>query len=224
MIDPLSDAKIVDSWHKNARPWSDTIRDDALESRRLVTNAAVVESVMSRAPRTALDIGCGEGWLARALAQRGVEVVGVDVVPALVERARQLGGGDFRVLSYEEIAAGALDARVDVAVANFALLGKESVEGLLRGVPALLMPGGALIIQTLHPVVASGELPYVDGWRAGSWKGFHAEFTDPPPWYFRTMGSWLRLLAASGFRVTQVMEPIHPATGQPASVLFTAEP
>lgn len=222
-MDPLSDAKVIDSWHTNATPWTAAVRDKRIESRKLVTDQAIVDAVMSRRPRSVLDIGCGEGWLARALSARGVErTVGVDVVPALVEQARSAGGGEYRVASYEGIAAGELDLQVSVAVANFALIGKEAVDALIRTSPSLLEPGGALIVQTLHPVVASGDQPYEDGWRAGSWAGFSDDFSDPAPWYFRTLGSWVKLIASSGLRLEEVREPMHPATGKPASVIFIA--
>ncbi len=221
--DNLSDARIVDSWHKNASPWTEAVRENQIESRRLVTNQAIVDAIMSRSPRTVLDIGCGEGWLVRALAERGVRATGVDVVPALVEQATRAGGGEFRVASYEQIAAGELVIEVDVIVANFALIGKESVEGIIRRAPELLTENGALIIQTLNPVVAGGDLPYEDGWRQGSWAGFSNQFSDPAPWYFRTMESWKRLLADSGFSRVEVREPIHPGTGKPASVIFIGQ-
>src|SRR5688572_10439099 len=160
-LDPLSDHKIVDSWHKNATPWTAAVREQRIESRRLVTNQAIVDAVMSRRPQSVLDIGCGEGWLVRALVAQGVQrAVGVDVVPALIEQAQAAGGGEFRVASYKDIARGDLDLTVDVAVANFALIGKEAVDALIRASPSLLRPHGALIVQTLHPVVASGDLPY----------------------------------------------------------------
>ena len=211
----LSDATIIDSWSKNAEPWTVAIRSGEIKSRTLVTNQAIIDAVRSRSPRTAIDIGCGEGWLVRAL--DGIDMVGIDVAPGLVDRARQAGGGDFRVLSYEEIASGALQAEVDVAVCNFSLIGKESVEGLFRAAPTYLKPGGALIVQTLHPVAACGEAAYQDGWREGSWAGFSADFTDPPPWYFRTLESWVRLFAENGLRLIELREPIHPETGKPAS-------
>ena len=220
--DHLSDARIVDSWHKNASPWTDAVRGNQIESRALITNRSIIEAVLSRSPRTVLDIGCGEGWLVRALAERGVEATGVDVVPALVEQA-VAGGGEFRVASYEQIAAGELEMTVDAVVANFSLIGKESVEGVLRRAPELLTENGALIIQTLHPLVAAGDLPYEDGWRRGSWAGFSDQFSDPAPWYFRTLESWKSLLANSGFSRIEMREPIHPETGKPASVIFIAE-
>src|SRR2546427_12210327 len=36
----------------------------------------------------ALDVGCGDGWLARRLANRGVRVAGIDVSEPMVDRAR----------------------------------------------------------------------------------------------------------------------------------------
>jgi 2-polyprenyl-3-methyl-5-hydroxy-6-metoxy-1,4-benzoquinol methylase len=223
-VDPYSDAKIVDSWQRNAAPWTDAVRERQIESRALVTDAAILDAVLSRAPKTVLDIGCGEGWLARALAQHGIRVTGVDVVPALIDAASRAGGGDFRVASYEMIAAGRLDlAPVDTVVANFSLIGQESVEELIAAVPAMLAANGALVIQTLHPLVATGDLPYIDGWRAGSWAGFSDDFSDPAPWFFRTLETWVKLLRDSGFRLVELREPLHPTLKKPASVIFIAQ-
>jgi 2-polyprenyl-3-methyl-5-hydroxy-6-metoxy-1,4-benzoquinol methylase len=221
--DPLSDARIVDSWRKNASPWTTAVRENQIASRTLVTNKAIVDAVLSRSPGTVLDIGCGEGWLARSLSEHGIRAVGVDGVAALIEQAKKAGGGEFRVVSYEEIAAGSFDVSVDLIVANFSLIGKESVEGVIRRAPSLLNTGGSLVIQTLHPVASCGDESYSDGWRTGSWAGFSEEFSDPAPWYFRTMESWERLLADSGFRILETREPVHPETGKPASVIFIAE-
>lgn len=222
-MDPLSDAKVIDSWNKNAAPWTAAVRENQIASRALVTNDAIVAAVRDRKPRTMLDVGCGEGWLVRALAAQGVQGTGVDVVEGLIDRARSAGGGEFHVASYEDIVAGALDLRVDVVVANFALIGGDAVDALLRAIPGLLNPGGALIIQTLHPCFGARDAAYADGWRAGSWTGFSEEFTDPAPWYFRTLGGWVSAIAASGLRLVEVREPRHPQTGDPASIIFIAE-
>ena len=74
----------------------------------------------------------------------------------MIEQARQAGDGEFRVASYEAIATGELDVKVDFAIANVSLIGKRSVENLLVRVPALLNSKGAPVVQTLHP--PTGEL------------------------------------------------------------------
>lgn len=221
--EPFSDAQIVESWDINALPWIAAVREGQIESRKQITDHAIIDAILSRLPRSVLDIGCGEGWLVRELAARNMHVVGTDAVQKLVEEARRAGGGDFRVLSYEEIAAGKLQVSVDVVVCNFALLGKESVEGVFGAVPSLLNSHGAFVVQTLHPMMACGDLPYRDAWREGSWAGFSTDFSNPAPWYFRTLASWTRLFVDSGFRLCEVREPIHPKTQKPASIIFVGE-
>jgi SAM-dependent methyltransferase len=208
--------RIVDCWHDNARAWTVAVRSGRIESRRLVTDRAIVEAVVGRRPATVLDVGCGEGWLARELNSRGIDVLGIDVVPALVEEARR-GGGRFERLSYRALSEGALDGPFDVVVANFSLFGRRSVDDVFRGVRALLADAGALIVQTLHPDHAE---PAGDGWRPGSWQGLGDGFGDPPPWYLRSRAGWERLFADHGLALVDVREPIDPRTGRPASVLF----
>jgi 2-polyprenyl-3-methyl-5-hydroxy-6-metoxy-1,4-benzoquinol methylase len=220
MEDPHSEQAIVESWHTNAVPWSQAVRQGKIETRRLCTDEAIIRAVLDRDPQSVVDLGCGEGWLARALSAQGIDVLGVDAVPELIERARAAGGGEFQVVSYETLGEGGPKARADIVVCNFSLFGHFSVERVFRAVPALLKPGGAFIVQTLHPVSACGDSPYGDGWRKGSWAGFGPEFKAPGPWYFRTLGSWIRLFLDHGYLLEEVREPVHPGSGKPASVLF----
>jgi SAM-dependent methyltransferase len=215
------DASIIDSWKRNADPWVTAVRGGEIESRILVTNAAILEAVRAYAPRTCVDLGCGEGWLVRALPD--VAMVGVDAIPALVENARAAGGGEFRCLSYEEVAQGKLALSADVAVCNFSLIGKDAVEGLFRAAPTYLRQGGHMIVQTVHPFASCGEAAYADGWREGSWAGFNSGFQDAPPWYFRTMAGWIALFASHGFVLRELREPLHPATGKPVSLILVGQ-
>ncbi len=220
--DLLSDAEIINAWHANATPWTTAVRSGDIESRRLVTDGAILDAVLSQSPQSVLDLGCGEGWLARALSFRGIRVIGIDVVPELIEQAQSAGGGDFRVASYEDVAAGKLGVVTDAVVCNFSLIGKESVDGIIASAKSMLRPGGAFIVQTLHPLIACGDQPYTDGWRPGSWAGFSDDFVRPAPWYFRTLETWIRLFEQSGLDLREVREPLHPNTGKPASILFIA--
>ncbi|UHQ24640.1 methyltransferase domain-containing protein [Lysobacter sp. 5GHs7-4] len=219
------DRAVLAAWQRNAAPWTRSVREHGIESRRLVTDRAIIEAVLRQAPREVLDLGCGEGWLARALAAQGLSVTAVDAVPALVDAARAAGGGErYLALTYAQIAQGALDTRYDAAVCNFSLIGEADVESLLSALPRLLRPDGRAIVQTLHPILGCGDAPYVDGWRAGSWAGCEGDFAEPAPWYFRTLSGWLALLARCGLRLLEIEEPLHPHTGRPASLILIARP
>jgi len=137
-----------------------------------------------------------------------------------VDRAKAHGQGSFKVLEYEQICPDTLHEKYDLAVCNFSLLGKESVEHLFKVMPHLLNDNGCFIIQTLHPHTSCGDLPYLDGWREGSWEGFSDEFVDPAPWYFRTLESWCDLFVGSGLTLDKVEEPLNKKDAKPASLLM----
>ena len=225
MQTPSNEQDILRAWEANARAWTNAVQGNKIASRTLVTNQAIIDAILIHHPARALDLGCGEGWLARRLAGHGVAVTGIDAVPALVAEARRLGGGDFEALSYEEIAQGRLEARgkFDAVICNFSLLGCESVNDLIGHIPALLCERGRLFVQTLHPAMAHGDQPYREGWRPGSWAGFGPEFKQAAPWYFRTLAAWINLFARSGLRLAQCLEPVHPDTGKPASIIFICQ-
>jgi len=127
-----SDKKIVDSWMKNAKPWIVAIRDNEIESRSLITNKAIIDTILHKTPKTVLDIGCGEGWLSRELNKSGINTLGIDVVPELVDAANQNGGGIFKLVSYEELTQDAVKGKFDIIVCNFSLLGDESVTNIFK--------------------------------------------------------------------------------------------
>jgi SAM-dependent methyltransferase len=146
----------------------------------------------------------------------------VDAEPRLIEAARGAGGGLFQVGTYQSLAQlpDAQRRGADAVVCNFSLFGDASVTALFACVARLLRPGGSFIVQTLHPLEASRDAPYRDAWRQGSWDGFSSQFSDPAPWYFRTLESWTRLHADNGLVLQEMREPLHPRTGRPASVIF----
>lgn len=219
------EALILSSWQTNAAPWITTVREARIESRRLVTDQAMLDAIAARRPRTVLDLGCGEGWLCRALRDCGIATWGMDATAGLVESAQLADpDGDYQCLDYASLIEATPQRMVDLVACNFSLFGAEELGRLLGALPGLLEQSGHLLIQTLHPHVACADGPYVDGWREGSWAGFDAAFRDPAPWYFRTLESWVRLLGESGFAIDEVLEPLHPITSRPASLLLIARP
>lgn len=220
----LNDKSVLDSWNNNASAWINTIENDEIESRKLVTNKAIIEAITSYSPATILDIGCGEGWLTRELTVKRIEAWGVDGVSALIEKAQLMNCGKFSIVSYEDIVNKIhlfSNIQFDAAVCNFSLLGKETVDNLIKSIPGLLKNQKLLFIQTLHPMMGCGESSYVDGWRKELWDGFNSDF-KAAPWYFRKLETWINLLKNSGFTILECREPINPFTHKPASIIFIA--
>ncbi len=218
-----NESVLLQSWQHNAQAWIEAVRGGAIDSRVQVTDGAVLLAILGRQPERVLDLGCGEGWLLRVLAERGITAVGVDGDARLVEAARTAGSAAVHLATYRQLVEATVDIGRDynLICANFALLHQDII-ALLAAMNALLAPGGALVIQTLHPwVAAAGD--YQDGWREETFDSFKGNW-QPMPWYMRTLSSWINALDMAGFRLTGLQEPQHPQSAMPQSLLLVAEP
>jgi 2-polyprenyl-3-methyl-5-hydroxy-6-metoxy-1,4-benzoquinol methylase len=219
-------AALLRSWTTNAGAWTTAVRDRVIPSRRAATDAAIVSAcarlMQDRTDVRALDVGCGEGWLARVLARLGAHVTGVDASAPLIDTARAAGGDvDYACLSYEQLASDAsvLAGPFDLVVCNFALL-DDRVATLLAALTKRLPSSGVILVQTVHPWAAVGDGPYEDGWRTETWRAFGTAFPAPMPWYFRTTGSWIGAAREAGLLVEHLEEMLHPETHKPLSLLL----
>lgn len=214
------------AWEANAALWVGAVRDGRIASRAAGTDAAIVEAVVERRPQRVLDLGCGEGWLARRLRREtGCAALGMDRSAPLIEAARVADpDGDYRVLSFEAFVAApdTLGARFDIAVLNYALF-DDGAADLLATAASLLVPGGVIVLQTLHPWTAAGG-DYRDGWRIEDFAGIAApgEAWAPMPWYFRTMQGWAAVIRDAGLAIEDLREPAAPDGGPPLSLLLAA--
>lgn len=214
------------SWQANAQAWSRVVREQRLESRRLVTDAAVLQAVLNTNAKRVLDVGCGEGWLCRALAERGVDAVGVDASAPLIQLAREADPRPqcYYHCAYKELAqVTAEQESFQLLVANFALL-EDDILPSLHAFKQVLAADGSLLIQTLHPWPNNGPQVYEDGWRLEQFSDFGEAFVEPMPWYFRTLASWLELLTTAGWTLQWLREPLHPQRLQPLSLLMQFKP
>ncbi|QXI41552.1 class I SAM-dependent methyltransferase [Pseudomonas wayambapalatensis] len=220
---PNPTTQLLDSWQHNAKAWIEAVRSGSIASRRQVTDQAILLAILGCQPERVLDLGCGEGWLLRALEGRGIEAVGVDGDRTLVESARAAGPTQVHLASYTQLISAEVEIGRDYSAicANFALLHQDIIP-LLAALAPLLAPDGALVIQTLHPwSAAAGN--YQDGWRVESFSGFEGNW-EPMPWYFRTLSSWLTALDMAGFNLCTLQEPQHPQSPVPQSLLLIAQP
>jgi 2-polyprenyl-6-hydroxyphenyl methylase / 3-demethylubiquinone-9 3-methyltransferase len=102
-----------------------------------------------------LDVGCGGGILAEAMAQRGAQVLGIDlsVKPLKVAQLHALESG-VQGLEYREVAAEALaeeqPASFDVVTCMEMLEHVPDPASVVRACQRLVKPGGAVFFSTIN--------------------------------------------------------------------------
>lgn len=104
--------------------------------------------------RTALDVGCGTGRFARLLAERGLDVEGVDAHGEVVEEAQAAGGGPrYRRADLREWQPA--DSRYDFVscIASLHHMPFETVLTLRKA----LAPGGVLSVLGLYAVRSAAD-------------------------------------------------------------------
>lgn len=55
-----------------------------IESRTLITNKAIINEILKLSPRSILDVGCGKGWLLRAIEKEGIHVLSSDAISVFI--------------------------------------------------------------------------------------------------------------------------------------------
>jgi SAM-dependent methyltransferase len=129
-------------------------RDKAYEAE-----AKVIRGFLGTNARSLLDVGCGTGRYARAFAELGLAVVGIDIDPAMIAVARRRtppGAAAPRFLEggVGSAPAGPFDAAVSLFnVVNYALE-RAALIGFFRGISERLAEGGRLVFDCWNGVAA----------------------------------------------------------------------
>jgi SAM-dependent methyltransferase len=104
-----------------------------------------------------LDLGCGSGEDAIALASRGRHVVGIDPSPRRIEQARETAATyglaepalAFAVLAAESVAE--IDGPFDGAYSDFGALGGADLGAVGRALAGALRPGAPVLFSLVGP-------------------------------------------------------------------------
>jgi SAM-dependent methyltransferase len=107
----------------------------------------VLEPVVPAPPALVADLGCGTGSLSVLLAERGHHVLGVDVSPAMLAKARaKAARSGVDVLFVLGDAAAPPFVAVDVIVTRHVVWALDDIAGALDTWFSLLVPGGRLVL------------------------------------------------------------------------------
>lgn len=204
--------------------------------------AFIVDALGLRPGQRLLDVGCGPGRHSYALAERGIEVVGLDISQRFVDIANEhapsgasFQRGDARALPFHE----EFDAVISLCQGGFGLVGDED-GAVLGGIARALKPGGRVAFSAFSAYFLLQHLEDFDTFDAAS--GVNTEVTevrDPSgkamPAHLHTSvftPRELRLMcAASGLAVEHIWSvtpggygPHAPAVDQPEWLTIASKP
>jgi len=100
------------------------------------------------AGRTALDVGCGAGLLAKPLARLGASVTAVDAAPELIEAAREHAAGQKLDIDYRASTVEAVEGHFDLITAMEVIEHVADPAAFVRSIAQRLAPGGLAILST----------------------------------------------------------------------------
>ncbi len=113
-------------------------------------------SLLWRCAGPTLDVGCGPGRLAAALAARGVPALGIDVAPLAVRLSRQAGAVALRRDVFGRLPAEGRWVALLLADGNIGI-GGDPVR-LLRRAGQLLAPTGQVLVEVEPPGTPTGPV------------------------------------------------------------------
>lgn len=218
------------SYERNAEYWIDIVREGRDPYQKEITDPALLAAIGDPTGLDFVDAGCGEGFFARLLVERGARhVYGVDISEALIAAAKTHPATDSRTSTFSQGDVASLplpDDSVDVVYAN--RLPHALADPGLRFTEfaRVLKPRGRFIYLSLHPCfyvsreerATSARKPpggiaaedYFAG-RTIVQKFNVGGLTSPAASVqrFYSLEAHCRLITGAGFAIADIAEPRH---------------
>jgi ubiquinone/menaquinone biosynthesis C-methylase UbiE len=221
------DPKIA--WDNAADTWDDFVENGADYYRTEVHGPALLEACGPVSGKKVLDIGSGQGWFSRQLAQSGAHVTGVDLAPGMIAHARRHEADNPLGIDFVELDAAQLGEHFpansfDLVTACMVLHDLPNADAVLKAVHRVLVPEGRFVFSILHPVTHTRVRNWVrdvDGRKLVL--GIDRYFESGPQlerwdmarltshWettrWHRTLSDWSSIIDSAGLRIRRLHEP-----------------
>jgi SAM-dependent methyltransferase len=209
-------------WSAVAGAWIDWARTPNHDAFWAYRDSLI--AFVGRGEGDALEVGCGEGRVSRALKACGYRVTASDPVQEMVTAAKAAQSADDYA-----IAPGAdlpfADASFDLVMAYNVLMDVDDVPATLNEIRRVLRPGGNLVISIVHPFSDRGRFattaatsPFVlhDGYfgvqsfdGVEERNGLRMHFAG----WSRPLETYVAALEAAGLAITSLREPVPQVGG-----------
>jgi SAM-dependent methyltransferase len=209
-------------WDEHAQWWIDGFTDGADPEYVEQIIPLAVEELAGR--HKILDLGCGDGQIARALAAQGSDVLGVDPTQLHIDVAIERGGGP-RYLLGGATNIPADDESFDAVVACLVFEHIDQMDEAMTEVARVLKPNGQFSFFLNHPLLQTPGSGWIDDhiidppeqyWRIGPYlvetesieeveKDVYIRFINMPH------SRYVNALLANGMSLERMVEPSPPA-------------
>jgi ubiquinone/menaquinone biosynthesis C-methylase UbiE len=141
-------------WDQAAEWYDGLVADQGSEYHQKVVLPGVVRLLRARPGDRVLDVACGQGVLCRLMAEKGVQVTGVDASRKLIALARRRGDQGVRYLIADarsldrisELREGFVAATCVLAIQNI-----HPLQDVVSGIASCLVDGGRVVVVMNHP-------------------------------------------------------------------------
>lgn len=218
----MTDAMADDLWERHAGWWQRQFTEgaDPEYEEQILPLAREWLTGFDRV----LEVGTGEGQVARAVASAGgAFVAGIDPTEAqIVEAARRSGGPAY--VRAEAARLPVATSSCDAVVACLVFEHIDEVDEAIHEVARVLHPGGRFVLFLNHPLLQTPGSGWIDDqvldppeqyWRVGPYlpecatieevaKGVHIRFVHRP------LSRYVNTLADAGLVLERMLEPAPP--------------
>lgn len=208
-------------WDQHAQWWIDGFTDGADPEYVQQIIPLALEELSGK--KIVLDVGCGDGQIARALAANGATVLGIDPTQMHIDIANERAGGPSYLLG-SATSLPVENSSQDAVVACLVFEHIDEVDAAIAEVARVLKPGGQFSFFLNHPLLQTPGSGWIDDhiidppeqyWRIGPYlveaesieeveMGVHIRFIHRP------LSRYINALISNGLYLERMLEPSPP--------------
>jgi len=230
MKEGFDDRVAARAWGSGAKAWVQFVRSGADYYRTELHGPALLAVCDPEPGDRVLDLGCGEGYFSRALAERGAAVTGLDVTRELLEAAQEQERRDPLGISYLQASASELDrlfrpGSFDLITSCMAVQDMSDPFACLAAARKVLRAGGdRIVISVPHPctdppvrewrrdeqgrkVVLQLDRYFESGPAECHWNMARLAYAWTTPYWRKTLQEWSDGVAEAGLIIDRMVEP-----------------
>jgi ubiquinone/menaquinone biosynthesis C-methylase UbiE len=156
-----------------------------------------------------LDVGCGNGSLARILARRGNRVTGLDGSAPIIERAKAREAANPLGITYQACDAARLtmiaDQAFDLVVSCMALMDMPDAADAIKEMSRVVRPTGRCVMLISHPCF---DVPGASSWLVEHDPSSGTEVSRRVRRYRGTFDTWARWSSDSELELHTYHRPL----------------